>query len=495
MSRQHADRRTFLTFLTAAGAAAALRCGTSGGGAAGDTGRSGGKNDRKVIVLGAGLAGLTAAYNLMNSRYDVIVLEGQNRVGGRVLTAREGLRDGCYAEMGAVRIFDNHEYTNRYIKRFELPLAPYESGDRAFYLGGRRFRPPPAGRPWPIPTMSAAERADPSAFFEPYLLSGIGRVGKVFDPGWPNAFPSALELDKVTIGQYIRGRGASAGWLDWFQAHEGNLERVNACAGFAMESVAMGETVSGIRGGNDRLPAAFAQALGDRVVLGSRVVRIEQSATDVAVTYIDARGVQNQLRASHCVCALPFSTLRKVVIATPFADDKMAAIQNLKYMAVARCYFQTKSRFWQEDPLGRLGGLNIVGTDTFAGRIWDMSAHQPAPAVGLVHAYMVDEQALEYAAKGSTRIEATRRYIEANLLPGLTQDEVVARFEKLWQDDPWVGGGWGWTQPNEMRTMFHAMRRPEGRVHFAGEHTSIYIGWMNGAIESGERAAREVLQA
>jgi monoamine oxidase len=113
----------------------------------------------------------------------------------------------------------------------------------------------------------------------------------------------------------------------------------------------------------------------------------------------------------------------------------------------------------------------------------------------MLHSYMFDVEALEYAGKGSDRVEALRRHIDGQLLPGLAASEVIANAEKVWQDDPWAGGAWGWTQPHQMGALYQTMRRPEGRVHFAGEHTSVFIAWMNGAIESGERAAGEIVAA
>lgn len=452
-------------------------------------------NERSVVVLGAGLAGLTAAYDLMNRGYEVTVLEGQNRVGGRVLTVRKGLHAGAHAEMGATRIYDTHAYTNKYVNLFKLPLIPYDAGHRAFFLRGQRFMSPPAGQPWPVADMTDAERADPAAFLEPYVVSGFGKVGRVFEPGWPNDTRGALELDALTFEQYMQKQGASRGWLDWLRAREGNLNRFNACAALAVESVMSGKVMSAIEGGNDRLPEAFATALGDRIKLRSKVVRLDHDAHGVRVAYIDARGTQHELRAARCVCALPFSMLRDVAIAPAFADDKMSAIQNLKYFSAAKCHFQTKTRFWQNDPLGPLGGLDLVGSDTYAGRIWNTSSQQPDSTMGLIQSYMIDTEAVEYAGKGPERIEALRQHVESRMLPGLSRDQVVAAVEKVWQEDPWVRGCVAWAQPNEMRTMYRVMRRSEGRVHFAGEHTSIFIAWMNGAIESGERAAREVAEA
>jgi monoamine oxidase len=108
---------------------------------------------------------------------------------------------------------------------------------------------------------------------------------------------------------------------------------------------------------------------------------------------------------------------------------------------------------------------------------------------------MFDAQASEYASLPD-RVNAMRRHIDDKLLPGLTADQVAAAVDKVWQEDPWVEGGWSSPGLNEMREVHQVRRRPEGRVHFAGEHTSkLWIAWMNGAIESGERAADEIIAA
>lgn len=491
------NRREFLELLAVAGGSGLLPAFGNTPAAVAHSGQGG--NGKRVVVLGAGLAGLTAAYKLMNQRYQVVVLEGQTRVGGRVLTVRSGLQAGGHVEMGAMRIFSTHAATLKYVELFGLgPLVPYGSGKRAFYMRGRRFVQPPADQPWPIADMSDAEKANPFAFLAPYLGSGYEALGNLESADWPDDQPSALDLDKVTVEQHLLNQGASRGWIDWFCALEGNIKRANACAGFSVERVTAGregELPASIAGGNDRLPKAFAAALGDRVQLGRRVVRLEQSASEVTVTYVDARGRQAEVRADRCVCALPFSALRKVVIASPFSDDKMRAIESLRYMAAARCHFQTRTRFWTRDPLGSLGGLNLVGTDGFAGRIWNTSAQQADPTLGMIHAYMFDVDACEYAGL-LDRIDLMRRHIHDKLLPGLTSDQVLASADKVWQDDPWVEGGWGSPELDGMRELHQARRRAEGRVHFAGEHTArLALAWMNGAIESGERAADEIMAA
>jgi monoamine oxidase len=443
------------------------------------------------VVPRAGLAGLGTAYNLMRHGYDVTVLEAQERPGGRVQTARDGFQRGGHAELGAIRIFDSHEYTIRYAREFGLAITPYDTGTRAFHQQGSRFLPPAAGR-WPLEGFAPGEQPDPAARFGDYLGSGFAKLGDVHDPGWPGAFPSAGELDATTMAGHMRSQGASATWRDWFFAQEGRIARVNAAAGFAVESLTTGTMIGSIEGGNDRLPKALAAALGHRVRYRSEVVRIAQATGHVTVGYRD-RGGLHEIRADRCVCAIPFAPLRRVTIATPFSAPKMAAIQKLRYMAAARCYFQTRSRFWERDPLGPLGGLNLVGTDTMAGRVWNTSSQQADPRLGMVHAYMFDTEALEFADHGQRRAAAMRRLMR-ELLPGL-RGQVTGVVHKAWQEDPWAGGGWGWVPPGDLHWMFPALRRVEGRVHFAGEHTSLWIAWMNGALESAERVTGEILRA
>jgi monoamine oxidase len=482
------DRRTFLRYVAAAGAVALADRAAAPSPAAAASPRGG----NRVVVLGAGLAGLAAAYNLMHHGYDVIVLEAQDRPGGRVLTVRDRFRRGGHAEMGAVRIPESHAHTLKYVDEFGLEITPYDTGTRAFHLQGKRFLAPPAGTPWPLDGFAPGEQPDPSALLPAYLLSGFDRIGDVFDPGWPGAFPAALELDATTLSGYMRAQGASETWLDWLFAQEGRIGRTNAAAGFAVESLSGGAILGSIEGGNDRLPYAFASALGRRIKYRSPVVRIAQDDEGVTVGFTDRSG-RHEVRADRCVCALPFAPLRRVAIATPFSQQKMDAIHKLQYMAAARCYFQTRTRFWRDDPLGPLGGLNLVGTDTMAGRVWNTSSQQADPQLGMVHAYMFDTEALEFASHGHRRVVAMRNLFQ-RLLPGI-RGQIVGVAHRAWQEDPWAGGGWGWTQPGELQWMFPAMRRPDGRVHFAGEHTSLWIAYMNGAIESGERAVGEILQA
>jgi monoamine oxidase len=480
--RQMVDRRAFLKLLSMASSAVAL----------GHTAQFKGK---RVVVLGAGLAGLAAAWNLLGKGYDPVVLEAQGRPGGRVRTVRAPFRQSGYAEAGAVRIPSQHELTLKYIRLMglESKLVSYEqeTGARLWYLQRRRFTTP-AGD-WPLDGLTAQEKAAPFAMLPAYLGPALAAVG---DPSAPD-FPStaALELDAYRIDEYLRKAGASDTWIQILFASEGNAARMNALAVAMVEAPLLGSARTfGLLGGNDQLPYALAARLGHRVKYNSPVLRLAHGKDGVTVTYRDRSGAQHQVQADHCVCTLPFPVLRRVEIAPAFSANKMASIERFQLLPIARQYFQTQSQFWRDDQIGRLGGLNMVGTDTVVERVWNTSLLQPDPRMGMLHSYMFDDHAVAFASLD--RHERARKWQRAisRFLPGLRDREVVGTYAKVWQDDPWQRGGLSFIQPDQFKWLWPAARQAEGRVHFAGEHTSVFLGWQNGALESAERVVREIVE-
>jgi monoamine oxidase len=155
---------------------------------------------------------------------------------------------------------------------------------------------------------------------------------------------------------------------------------------------------------------------------------------------------------------------------------------------------QTKTRFWRNDPLGALGGLDLVGTDTPTERIWNTSQLQPDPVMGMLQTYMFDQNALAFARIAPEERAPAAIKGATKFLPDLA-DQVVASYSKVWSEDPWQKGAFAFLKPKEFGWMWPAARRAEGRVHFAGEHTSAWGAYQNGALESAERCVDEVLRA
>jgi len=472
------NRRALLRLIGLTGAGLCLPGMTAG------CGEQGGE---RVLVVGGGLAGLTAAYELLKQGYEVTVLEAQGRVGGRVLTHREGFRGGQYAELGAVRIPDVHEHTLGYAEELGLPLVEFPGGAPLYYLKGQRFMHRP-GETWPL-QLTAREQEQGLDMWSEYIAAHFAEFGDPREGTFPA--PGALEkYDALTMADFLRRQGASEDFLRLFMADNGTeVQKLGALEWMAAEVVDRDwQKTFHIQGGTDQLPRKLAERLGERVKLGCVVVRIEHSEHGVRVHYQEG-GRTKSLVADRLVCAIPFTLLREVELKPAFSEEKMRAIRELYMIPASRMWIQTGTRFWRGEDIG---GLKIAKTDTPVERLWDLSNVQPG-AQGMVMSYMQYQNAEAYdAVPMAQRADYVLGHVE-RFFPSIRQ-EALAFAGKSWAEDPWVKGAWADILP-EQGWMFAVLPRAEGRVHFAGEHTSAWMGWMQGAIESGKRVAREITGA
>jgi monoamine oxidase len=479
-------RRTFLKLASMAAGSLAVECARPAARAAAGA---------KVVMLGGGLSGITAAWNLMNQGYEVIVLEAQAFAGGRVRTIRDPFKNGGYAEVGAVRIPNNHRFTLKYIKAMGLDskLGSYneDAGLRLWYLQKKRFVTPKGE--WPLEGLTSREKANPFAMSDEYFGEVLKQRGDPTKPEFPSA--AARELDGLTVVDYVKRVGGSEEWCRLMDAAEGEVADWSAlyAIGFDGEPAdGPWTTTYGLIGGNDQLPKAIASTLGSRIKYGTQILKLAHDPNGVTVTVRDAGG-QHEIHADYCICGLPFPLLRDIEITPAFSDRKMQAIAKYRLAPVSRVCYQTKSRFWRKDPIGELGGLTLVGTDTNAGRIWNTSQLQPDKTLGMIQSYMFGAHALAFSSLPAAERFPKWRELVAEFLPGI-RDEVIAEAQKVWHEDPWHKGAFAEIQPHEI-DYWPASRLPEGRVHFAGEHTSLWTGWQNGAFDSAERCVREITGA
>jgi monoamine oxidase len=360
---------------------------------------------KKVLVLGAGMAGLVAAYELTQLGHDVTVLEARTRPGGRVHTLREPFSDGLFAEEGAARIPDEHDLTLKYVKTFELPLEP----------------------------------------FYPSRLNAIR-----FDRGSRQEVPIDGFTDAMSqnYGDDLGGRPER-----WHK----------------------------IKGGTDMLPRAFAKHLEGKIVYGAPVVKIEQNASAARVFCLKA-GTPQTFTADSVLVTIPFSVLRNVE--TPaLSERKREAIKRTQYAAVSRVYLQTRNRFWEQQ------GLNGFVFAPHAVEIWQPTWNQPGPR-GILMTYARPGEAERITSmKESGRIEATLAQLDG-IFTGL-RGNFERGATKCWTEDVWARGAWAFVGFSD----FAIASAPEGRIHFAGEHLSAWSSWMQGSLQSGLRAVKEIDEA
>ncbi len=448
---------------------------------------------KKILIIGAGLAGLVAAYELMQTGHDVTILEAQLRPGGRVLTLREPFSDGLYAEAGAARIPDNHDLTLHYVKHFGLTLIPFYPNKlaRVFMLKGKRIPIQPGTEldlsQVPLDLAPEERRLGMSGLVKKYLGGALRAMGDPSAPDWPTG--PAKQYDTVSMAEFLREQGASHGAINLLEYPYASADDDPISFLWSLREISYESTETTrykIAGGNDLLPKAFAAKLRDKIRYGAPVVQIEQDTHKVRAIAVQS-GTHHSFEADHLICTVPFPALRRVKVHPPFSELKRRAIAELQYDPITRVILQCRTRYWEKD------GYNGFGISDLPQEIWHPTHDQPGPR-GLLVSYMFLSVGQRVGAMSEDkRLEFVSREME-KVHPGLLEN-LEGAVSKVWPADPWAGGAASVHAPGQLTTICVGIERPEGRVHFAGEHTSRWPAWMQGALQSGLRAAKEVCEA
>lgn len=438
----------------------------------------------RVLIAGGGLSGLCAAYRLQQQGAQVQVLEAQLRPGGRVQTLRDPFTPGLHAEAGAARVPDNHTLTNQYLKEFGLALEPFVSAnkDTLYYLNGKRIRlNADSVQEWPLPLTDAEKRLSLNALVEKYITPIVSKYGDLPAGGrLPDGFEA---LDRFSEGEMLRRQGASPAAIKLLLL--GFDPELGSAAWWMLEELGLRITKSygRIIGGNDRLPRAFAERLPDRIRYGCKVISIQQDERQVTAV-IERGGERETYEADRLICTLPFSVAAPVLREARLPADKMKAIQETGYTPVTKTFLQCQSRFWLSENLS-----GFANSDLPIERIWAGPGEDPHDR-GILHTYLMGSKAT--AVDKMTEDERQRFTInEAKKIFPSVADQYEGGTSKCWALDPWQKGAYAQFDVGQIH-FIPLNGRQEGRIHFAGEHTSNWGGWMQGALDSAHRVVNEI---
>jgi monoamine oxidase len=451
---------------------------------------------RRVVVIGAGLAGLSAAYELHRAGHEVTVLEASGRVGGRVLTLREPFSDGLYAEAGAMHVLAEHATAQRYAAELGLELVtPEKRGQAAMFLRGRRIPYTPAALQSQSPLELSEEERHAGLHavwwrrIQP-IVREVRAAGDPDAPGWPPE--SIARYDSMSFGELLLERGLSPAAAEMLCSGDASLlgdgiQAVSALVHLRGLALLRGSPPALVRGGTDLLPRAFAARLQDRIRLNAPVVQVAHDAVGVRVGYLD-RGSPQTVAAEYAICAVPLPLLARLELAPPLRPERMQAIRETPQTSVTRIFLQFRRRFWEDE-----GFCGYAETDTPVQMVNPASEGQ-AGERAILETYLAGARARAAAElTGEERIRLALEHVE-RVFPG-----AAAHFEvgasQAWDEEPWARGAYPWWRPGQLTAFAAHPPDPVGRVHFAGDHTTARPGWMEGALQSGLRAAREVNEA
>jgi monoamine oxidase len=441
---------------------------------------------KRVVVIGAGFSGLACAHELLSAGYDVTVVEARPRVGGRVISFGDLVKDKN-VEGGGELIGSNHPTWVAYKEKFGLEFIDVTEADAEFpiILDGKK--------------LTAEESEKLYEEMDEALQTINADSLKIKDITQPWTVEGAAEFDKKTTQEWIDGlegvsdlcrkgcalqMAADNGQDPAKQSYLGNMAQV---AGGTVDGDATkywtDSEVYRCKGGNQQLAMKLRDALGDRVItkLPVRRVDVKGGGRTLVVTCADGR----TLECDDVVLAVPPSTWGKITFSPGLPEVLRPQMGiNVKYLAAV------KKRFWRD------AGLAPDSlTDTHVSMTWEGTDNQDgenADTPASLNCFSGGPQAEQ--ARAIKKEDRDKRYAEVleQVYPGFAENLDQARFMD-WPADPWTMAGYSFPAPGEVTTVGPALYKGVGPLHFAGEHACYaFVGYMEGALFGGALLAKRL---
>ena len=441
-----------------------------------------------VIVVGAGLSGLNAALLLESEGLKVTVLEGRQRIGGRLHTLVDVPGK---PEAGGNGIGHSYARFLDLARRLGIPMVPERRrteprGDTLLHIGGE-FIPLSGWVKHPRNPHPEALRAyTPWEIVFGFLSERLPALG----PGEWRA-PEYAHLD-VPIATYLAAHGLnddSIRLADKFSSYGTNFWQSSLLQlahvfsfGRLSAEIADGRAAMSVQGGNQRMPEAMARAIRGDVITSKQVEGVDLHPDAVDVHCTDG----SRHRARFLVMSLPFSALRLVRVTPTWSGAQAEAVATLPYHAAFQVHFAIEKPFWELDglppsfwsdvPVERFNALN----------------YGPEGAISSFMHYSNGDSAGRFDRMSPDAAVELLLHELARIRPA-TRGALRAIRVLSWQQTPFSGGAYASWMPGQIPRLAGAMSMPHGRLHLCGEHTAIISRGMEGALESGERVALEIL--
>jgi len=449
----------------------------------------------RVVVVGGGLAGLTCAYRLKQSGLNAQLYEASDRLGGRCWTRRGDFAEGQIAEHGGELIDQGHTEIRKLAKELGLELdnllAAEANGTEAFYYFD--------GKPYTFEEATNDLKGiwqqihkDVSAASYPTLYNLSTERGRELDAmsiaDWIKAYvPGGL---KSKLGQLLDvAYNIEYGAETNVQSSLNMLYLLGYSGQGQLRIFGPSNEKYHVRGGNDQIPKLLAAQLKGQISKERALTSISRNA-DGSYRLAFASGLSTEtVNADHVVLALPFSILRTLDYSgAGFSSLKETAIEEMGMGTNSKLHLQFKDRLWNS-----LDCNGETYADTGYQNTWEVTRAQPGTA-GILVDYTGGKIGASFGTgTPSERAAQFLKQIEP-VLPGISSRWNGRATIDYWTGYQWTKGSYSYWKVGQYTKFSGVEREPEGNCHFAGEHTSIdFQGYLNGAVESGERAAGEIL--
>ncbi len=454
---------------------------------------------KQVIILGAGISGMCAAFEMAKLGYSCTLLEATDRVGGRVRTLRNGdlvsetdSSQTCqfdndpalYFNAGAARIPHHHDLLLGYCREFNVALETFVNENQS-----ARYHSTTTNGGAPL--LARQVVSDSQGYIGELLATAVnqGALDGELSTSEKNNLLGLLQQFAGLDNNFNYQDSSRAGFPG--QQTAGSRDRGTLLNPIARNDILQSEfwqfkldffkqldqqaTMLQPVGGMDKIPQAFEQQVGSNIIFEAVVAEIRKTTAGVRVIYQDQNGAQITLEADYCLCTIPATVLRD--IPNDFSAQHQSEISNFSYSRAGKLAFQS-NRFWETEH-NIYGGISW--TDQDITQIWYPSSAPGSEQGILIGAYTFGTGQGERFSAQSTDERLTSAIDQASRIHSDYANQVFSGISISWPKVPFQLGGWGNSQANILLT-------EDENIFFAGEHLSILQGWQEGAILSAYSA-------
>lgn len=418
---------------------------------------------KHVIILGAGFAGLAAANDLIKKGVKVTVLEARNRIGGRVHSHRIAGEE-LVVELGAEWVGNSHTRIQELCKEFKLELLNNQFETHLIYKG----KYSPKGQwnysdDWNTKWKTIISKYEGITLLQKKKLDNYDWWRYLVNNGCDGRDLDIRELlDSTDFGESIRHVSAYAALAEYAESSEKN------------------EMDLKIKGGNGMLAQKLAEAVGiNNILLNHFVNKVDQQGNTVKIACSNGAS----FTADKVICTLPTFSMQKIEWLPALPAEKVNAIKSLQYARINKHPVLFNEKFWPED-------FDMV-TDLPAHYFYNAAKNQPG-SKGVLMSYTIGDKAAVVANQDDAFHTSI---INQALQPafGDVQQKIINHTNYYWGNDEFSRGAYALYQPGQWFTIMPVLKKPFKHIHFAGEHLADWQGFMEGALNTGEEAAKAVM--
>ncbi|GAE36394.1 flavin monoamine oxidase family protein [Halalkalibacter akibai] len=464
------------------------------------------KIGKKVVILGAGIAGLCAAYELGKAGYDCQILEARERTGGRNWTVRGGTTETEIGGVSQTAKFDKDQYFNAgparipqhhitidYCRELGVPLEVFTNTNETAY-----FYQENVGALANTKVRKQVIKADIRGQTSELLAKAVNQT--------------ALDMplssdDKERLLVYLRREGdlnASFSYTGSSRRGYKELPGAGLAPGtldsiYSLSEVLKSEMANHISseysfdqqvlmfqpvGGMDAIPRALEKQLPGKITFGAEVQEIRQTAEGVRIVY-KGKGASKEITGDYCICTIPLPVLKN--IPADFTSEMQNAIKSIGYATTGKIGLQFKSRFWEDERI--YGGMTTTNMDI--SQIWYPSSGYGTKKGLLVGYYNFGGNAVSLGNMSLAQREA-HALSQGAKIHERYKSEFETSFSLAWHKIKYNEGGWASYSASDRQNYYPILNKPQGRIYLAGEHLSYMTGWMSGAFESARIAVSDI---